>query len=110
MEGLFQHHHNKENIPPFFTISKSFDNKLGAKMTLKKKKKYRKPLADITNLFVDSLNQSPVISPAVFRPQSCSVFRSADGEGRCRSLSHGINEDTVILVCDLNDIQVSVGK
>ncbi|KAI3743014.1 hypothetical protein L1987_60715 [Smallanthus sonchifolius] len=81
MEGLFQHHHNKDSIPPFFTISKSFDNKLSAKITLKKKK-YRKPLADITNLFVNSLNQSPVISPAVCRPQSCSVFRSAHGEER----------------------------
>ncbi|KAL8237079.1 hypothetical protein R6Q59_018160 [Mikania micrantha] len=72
MEGTCQNHHNKENIPPFFTINKSIDNKLATKMTLKKKNKHRKPLIDITNLIV---NQSPVISYAVPRLQLRSVCR-----------------------------------
>ncbi|KAI3780484.1 hypothetical protein L2E82_10465 [Cichorium intybus] len=99
MEGIIslcQFHDNKENIPPFFSIPKTSDNKLCAKMTLKKKtkNKYRKPLNDITNLIVDSLIQSPPATSAshprfqsrsICRPTACNSI-SID-EARCKSLS-----------------------
>ncbi|KAI3515589.1 hypothetical protein L1887_14490 [Cichorium endivia] len=98
MEGvisLCQFHDYKENIPPFFSISKTSDNRLSAKMKLKKKtkNKYRKPLNDITNLIVDSLMQSPpATSDSHPRLQSRSICRSTVGnsisidEARCKSL------------------------
>ncbi|KAI3499117.1 hypothetical protein L1887_34910 [Cichorium endivia] len=79
MEGIIslrQNHDNKENIPPFFSI----DNKLSAKMTLKKKKNtYRKPLNDITNLIVDSLVKSQGTSFLSPHLQSRSICRSTAG-------------------------------
>ncbi|KAI3765473.1 hypothetical protein L2E82_15508 [Cichorium intybus] len=91
--SLCQNHDNKENIPPFFSISTTTDSKLSAKMTLKKKnKKYRKPLNDITNLIVDSSVQSPATSFSSPRLQSRSVCRRTAGnrpsadETCCKSL------------------------
>ncbi|CAH1423613.1 unnamed protein product [Lactuca virosa] len=91
MSSLCQYHDNKENIPPFFSISK---NKLSAKMTLKKKNKnkYRKPLTDITNLIVDSFIQSPATSFSSLHLQSRSICRSTTSnrisidKGCCKSL------------------------
>ncbi|PWA61798.1 leucine-rich repeat protein [Artemisia annua] len=60
---------NKENIPPFLSISKTNDYKLGAKMTLKKNNKHRKPPKDITNLVVESLNQSLQSLPSLCSKQ-----------------------------------------
>ncbi|CAH1423611.1 unnamed protein product [Lactuca virosa] len=75
MNSLCQYNDNKENIHPFFSISKTTDNKLSAKMTLKKKNKnkYRKPLTDITNLIADSLIQSPATSFSSPHLQSRSI-------------------------------------
>ncbi|KAL4585248.1 hypothetical protein LXL04_009864 [Taraxacum kok-saghyz] len=95
MEGtisLCQYDDNKENIPPSFSISKTTGNKLNVKMTLKKKKNYRKPLNDITNLIVDSFVQSPSTSFLSPRLQSRSVCGPTTGsrilidEAHCRSL------------------------
>ncbi|KAI3499116.1 hypothetical protein L1887_34909 [Cichorium endivia] len=92
--SLCQNHDNKENIPPFFSISTTTDSKLSAKMTLKKKnkKKYRKPLNDITNLIIDSSVQSPATTFSSPRLQSRSICRSTAGnrpsadETYCKSL------------------------
>ncbi|KAL7589552.1 hypothetical protein Lser_V15G40691 [Lactuca serriola] len=104
MEGaisLCQFHDNKENIPPFLSTSKTTDNKLSAKMTLKKKKQKKKsnhrvPLKDITNLIVDSLIQTPAATPPMFPClQSRSVCKPTAGnrnlmeESRCKSLRFG---------------------
>ncbi|KAL4585249.1 hypothetical protein LXL04_009865 [Taraxacum kok-saghyz] len=102
MEGtisLCQYDDNKENIPPSFSISKTTDNKLNAKTTLKKKKKTNKyknncriPLNDITNLIVDSFVQSPSTSFLSPRLQSRSICRPTTGnrvlvnEACCKSL------------------------
>ncbi|GKC19635.1 RNA-directed DNA polymerase, eukaryota, partial [Tanacetum coccineum] len=61
---------NKENIPPFLSINKTKTSyyKLGAKMTLKKDNKHRKPLKDITNLVVESMNQSSQTLPSRLFP------------------------------------------
>ncbi|KAI3780483.1 hypothetical protein L2E82_10464 [Cichorium intybus] len=113
MEGtisLCQFHDNKENIPPFFSISKTTGNKLSAKMTLKKKTKntYRKPLNDITNLIVDSLIQSPPATSASNpRLQTPSICRPTAGnsisidEARCKSLS----QEDRNLFCRMNEKQ-----
>ncbi|GJS35335.1 hypothetical protein Tco_0533717 [Tanacetum coccineum] len=84
---------NKENIPPCLSVNKASDNKLGVKMTLKKYK-HRKPLKDITNLVVETLNQSSQSLPSrLFPPlQSGSVCRSTTAgqisveKGRTESL------------------------
>ncbi|CAH1424090.1 unnamed protein product [Lactuca virosa] len=102
MEGaisLCQFHDNKENIPPFLSISKTTDNKLSARMTLKKKKRksnHRVPLKDITNLIVDSLIQLPAATSPMFPClQSRSICKATAGnrnlmeEARCRSLRFG---------------------
>ncbi|KAI3780685.1 hypothetical protein L2E82_10672 [Cichorium intybus] len=77
---LYQYNDDKENVPPFAAISKTSDNKLSPKMTLKTKKKNNKnmkPLNDITNLVIDSLIQTPAeTSPVVPRWQSRSICRS----------------------------------
>ncbi|KAL7589556.1 hypothetical protein Lser_V15G40694 [Lactuca serriola] len=96
MEGaisLCQFHDNKENIPPFLSTSKTTDNKLSAKMTLKKKSNHRVPLKDITNLIVDSLIQSTAVTSPMFHClQSRSICKPAAGnrnlmeESRCKSL------------------------
>ncbi|CAI9280081.1 unnamed protein product [Lactuca saligna] len=94
MNSLCQYHDNKENIPPFFSISKTTGNKLSAKMTLKKKtkNKYRKPLTDITNLIADSLILSPATSFSSPHLHSRSICWPTTGnrisidEARCKSL------------------------
>ncbi|KVI04380.1 hypothetical protein Ccrd_017308 [Cynara cardunculus var. scolymus] len=96
MEGfisLLQHQDNKENIPPF---SKTHDNKLSPKMTLKKKKKtnYRKPLNDITNLLLYSPIHPPETSPSFPRLQSAAICRSKAAE----TLSNHVICDTIISV------------
>ncbi|KAI3515423.1 hypothetical protein L1887_14319 [Cichorium endivia] len=80
--SLYQYNDDKENVPPFSSISKTSDNKLSAKMTskMKNKNKNKNTLNDITNLIVDSPIQTPAgtsrCSPVVPRLQSRSICRS----------------------------------
>ncbi|GKF40532.1 hypothetical protein Tco_0120593, partial [Tanacetum coccineum] len=77
MISLRQNHDNKENIPPFLSINKASGYKLGVKKTLKKKK--NKPLKDITNLIVESVNQSSSSGSLVFpRLKSASTAIKLD--------------------------------
>ncbi|KAI3780482.1 hypothetical protein L2E82_10463 [Cichorium intybus] len=101
MEGIIslcQFHDNKENISPFVSISKTSDNKLNAKVMLKKKtkKNNRVPLKDITNLLADYLIQSTAAALASYpHLQSRSICRPITGnsilidEVRCKSLRFG---------------------
>lgn len=59
MEAIAFSDHNKENIPPFST-KKQTDPVSATAPSSKKtnKRRPRKPLADITNLFYDSVQQS----------------------------------------------------
>ncbi|GJS83699.1 hypothetical protein Tco_0750240 [Tanacetum coccineum] len=85
---------NKENILPFLSINKTNYYKLGAKMTLKKDNKHRKPLKDITNLVVESMNQSSQTLSSRLFPllqlgsvcRSTPVGRISVNKGRGKSL------------------------